>query len=388
VGECWYYFLVDTWWLIFYLCFTQFCAQTQRSGQLSKACSIDMAPSFNLFNQSFDSFGDGHYFTVEGSLTNADSFGLGRTDSVGAEAAAQLLRKDSSTNFSTQFLNPSSSGAFTLGYSPVNSFGNASASPPRRNGEGILVVGGPDARASSPTEVLGMYTSGAAGANNSGSGKNSSNSNARPLEDSHLRMSVGSFGGHSMQSGVGGGGYNRSPYQHHHEASPPPPNYYSSLPPPPHEGSMVDSRLPLFYVLLRKYRRAFQDFTFLLPGVRAALLEDESNRDAGDKAAAAAEHKSGGGSSKGPAWDLSVCLVNPFNVFCRVFRHFSHILIHFDFSTDYVSAWSSPLLWSTRNVRRTISRRYESSASTDRIVRLCLWWKPAQGTIHVDQDRC
>ena len=298
-----------------------------------------MAPSFNLFNQSFDSFGDGHYFTVEGSLTNADSFGLGRTDSVGAEAAAQLLRKNSSTNFSTQFLAPSSSGAFTLGYSPVNSFGNASASPPRRNGEGILVVGGPGARSSSPTEVLGMYTTGAAAANNnnSSSGKNNSNNNnnnARPLEDSHLRMSVGSFGGQSMQSGAGGGGggYNRSPYPHHHEVLPlpPPPSYYSSsrlgLPPPLHESSMMDSRVPLFYVLLRKYRRAFQDCTFLLPGVRSALLEDESASDSDDKAAAKAETtEHSAGSAKGPAWDPSVCWPLSDSLcpkFCCSFCHF------------------------------------------------------------------
>ena len=232
--------------------------QTQRSGQLSKTGSIDIAPSFNLFNQSFDSFGDGHYFNVEGSL-QADSFGLGRTDSVGAEAAAQILQKDS--NFSTQFLAPSGSGALTIGYSPVNSFGNASApQQPRSSGSGnMMVVGGPDARSSSPTEVLGMY-SGSSGAVRG------------QLDDSHLRMSVGSFGGHSM-SGYRTGGV--GPY----DASPH--NYYSRS---PHDG--MDSRMPLFYVLLRKHRNAFTGCTFLLPGVKLALQEDAEEQENADSSGA------------------------------------------------------------------------------------------------------
>jgi len=239
-----------------------------------------MAPSFNLFNQSFDSFGDGHYFNVEGSLTNNDSFGLGRTDSIGAEAAAQILRKNSSTNFSSQFLAPSGSGALTLGYSPVNSFGNASTAqqpPPQQrsggNGSHMMVVGGPDARASSPTEVLGMYTNA-----------------VHPLDDSHLRMSVGSFGGQSMAPQ----GYNRSPYD-----PSPPPNYYSRGPPP--EG--VDSRMPLFYVLLRKYRHAFQECTFLLPGVKSALQEDSD------------EQGESGSGEDGPAKVRFSCMV-----VCRKYR--------------------------------------------------------------------
>jgi len=250
--------------------------QTQRSGQLSKSGSIDMAPSFNLFNQSFDSFGDGHYFNVEGSL-HADSFGLGRTDSAGAEAGAQILRKNSSTNFSSQFLAPSGSGALTIGYSPVNSFGNASTAQQQqqqqqRNGNNstMMVVGGPDGRSASPSEVLGMYAG-----------------NARPLDDSHLRMSVGSFGGHSMSGYMRGSSYEASP------------NYFNRSP----EG--FDSRMPLFYVLLRKYRHAFKDCTFLLPGVKSALQEDAMEQDGADPSGADAVDSA----AKVAKWDPSVRIV-------------------------------------------------------------------------------
>lgn len=65
-----------------------------------------MAPSFNLFNQSFDSFAnDGHL-----SL-NADSFGFGRTES--AVAMDGILRQSN-----------------TFAYSPVHSFDAAAAAAP------------------------------------------------------------------------------------------------------------------------------------------------------------------------------------------------------------------------------------------------------------------
>lgn len=232
----------------YFLCPDSLHLQPQRSGDGSRADgTIDIAPSFNLFNQSFDSFGDAHYFNVDSTL-QADSFGLGRTQSVGNDATTQqVLRKNSSGgNFSTQLLAHTGSGALTIGYSPVNSFGNASAAAPRR-GSNMYIVGGHDARSSSPTQVLGMYPSYSGGA-------------GRPLDDSHMRMSVGSFGGHSMSD------YNRG----YGDPSASPSNYYMG----PIRSLESTDRTPLFYMLLRKFRAAFKDCTFLLPGVKAALLEN------------------------------------------------------------------------------------------------------------------
>ena len=152
--------------------------QENRSPEDSKSNSIETAPSFSLFNQSFDSFGDGNYFNVDSTLHN-DSFGMGRIASVDPESATQILHT-SSGNFSQQILT-ANSGALTLGYSPVNSFGNVSAAqgPSRRSGTTMVVGGGADP-STSPSQAL-VYRS-------------YSNGGARPLDDSHLRMSVGSFG--------------------------------------------------------------------------------------------------------------------------------------------------------------------------------------------------
>lgn len=217
---------------------------------------IDTAPSFNLFDRSFDSFGDANYFNVDSTLQADDSFGLGQTESVGNDVATpEVLRKNSST-FSTQFLAHSGSGALTIGYSPVNSFGNASAAASRRGSNNMMVVGGHDARSSSPTQVLGMYRSYSGGT-------------VRPLDDSHMRMSVGSFGGQSMS------GYNRS----YVDPAASPSSYYMG---PIRSHESVD-RLPPFYALLRKFRAAFRDCSFLLPGVKSALLEHAmSDRNDGD----------------------------------------------------------------------------------------------------------
>jgi hypothetical protein len=230
--------------------------QRQRSGEgIRPDGSIDIAPSFPfLLNQSFDSFGDS--FNVESTLQN-DSFGFGRADSSGNDGT--LLRKNSSGggvgNFSTPFLAPSGSGgALTIGYSPVNSFGNASSTP-RNN---IMIVGGQDPRSASPTEGL-VFRSYSAGTSNT----------TRPLDDSHFRMSVGSFGGQSMSMA-----YNRTAY-----ADPTSPNGYYPAPIRSIEAS--SDRLPHFYILLRKYRAAFRDCTFLLPGVKAISADgvDGENGD-------------------------------------------------------------------------------------------------------------
>jgi hypothetical protein len=216
------------------------------------------------------------------SALHADSFGLGPTDSVGNEAAAQVLRNNSSVgNFSASFLAQTGSGALTIGYSPVNSFGNAS--PPATRGSSIMTVGGLDARSTSPTQVLGMYPSYSGGGGHGAS---------RPLDDSHLRMSVGSFGGHSMA------GYNRS-YSENPSA---PPTYYMGGPHPSH-----DDRMPPFYVALRTLKDAFNDCIFLLPGLKAAIVEDSAHGETEGESVA----KSDEAAQQRPDWERSVstCLV-------------------------------------------------------------------------------
>lgn len=252
--------------------------------------SIDIAPSFNPFNLSFDSFGDVHCFGVDSTL-QADSFILGRADSVGNDVTPQqVLRKNSSGgNFSTQFLAHSGSGAITIGYSPMNSFGNASSSA--RRGGNTLVVGGHDPRSASPTQVLGMYQSYSGGAT------------GRPLDDSHMRMSVGSFGGQSMS------GYNRS-YGGVGDPSASPSNYYSMGQIRSHESP---DRIPTFYMLLGKFRDAFTDCTFLLPGVQSALSKSSiSDRNDEDAPNSQGEESL----AKASKWEHSVSTVLPVKQRC------------------------------------------------------------------------
>lgn len=210
---------------------------------------------------------------------------MGRTASVDPDSAAQILRSTSNGNISQQLLAATGSGALTIGYSPVNSFGNLSASGPRRSGN-MMVVGGPDPRASSPTaQVLGMYRSYSGGGPRSG-----------PLDDSHLRMSVGSFGAPSMA-------FSRS-----YGEPGPSPNYYYGGPGRPHEGS---DKNPPFYSFLKRYRAAFKNCTFLLPGLKAALLETplpESGEQSRPNPTS-----SDSGPMNGPAWDpvVSACWLRP-----------------------------------------------------------------------------
>ena len=228
--------------------------------------SIEAAPSFSLFNQSFDSFGDGHYFNVDSSLHN-DSFGIARVASVDQDATAQILQSTSAGNFSQQLL-ASGSGALTLpGYSPVNSFGNVSASVPRRTGSMMVVGGGSDNRASSPTQVLNVYRSYSSGGPRSG-----------PLDDSHLRMSVGSFGTPSMA-------YSKSYGEVPPTASP---GFYSGAA-PPQDGPGS----PPFYVFLRKHKNAFKDCLFLLPCLKDALQESslDTEIDEGERSSSARHSK-------------------------------------------------------------------------------------------------
>lgn len=154
--------------------------------------------------------------------------------------AVQLLHKTSSVGNASQLL-ASGSGALTIGYSPVNSFGNASTSITSRRGD--MVLGGSDGRSASPSQVLNIYRSSSGG---------------RPdmLEDAHMRMSVGSFGaGPTLSYGGPRASFGDGP----------PTSYYGMR--------VGDERGPHFYVLLRKFKSAFKECTFLLPGLKSALLE-------------------------------------------------------------------------------------------------------------------
>lgn len=105
-----------------------------------KPGSIEMAPSFNLFNQSFDSFGD--TFNVVGNLEaslQSASFGGGPSASgdFGGGNCAQPLQRTLSGNYTHQLLGSSGSGALTFGMSPVNSFGNGPQAP---NPQGVVAT--------------------------------------------------------------------------------------------------------------------------------------------------------------------------------------------------------------------------------------------------------
>ena len=234
-----------------------------------------MAPSFSLFNQSFDSFGDtAQYFNVGGPLDAAlqsTSFGAGPIGSTDNDKGDQLQlhRSMSGGNYSQQLLGGSGSGALTFGMSPNNSFGNGPSSIRTSN---ITLLGGQDGRSASPTQVLGMYRSYSGGA--------SPRSKGGPLDDSHLRMSGGgSFGAPSI-----GNSYTRS----FGAEGPPPPGHFrnNSMGPGPLEPT---DGPPHFYIFLKKYKGAFKELTFLLPGLKAALLETpetvktESNLDDASK---------------------------------------------------------------------------------------------------------
>lgn len=218
-----------------------------------------MNPSFTLFNQSFDSFGE-NYFSVDATMQAADSFGMSRTGSTvlpPPEEPASTLQPNLSNgpglqvnlSGSNTLLGPSASGHLTIGYSPVNSFGNPTASPKRGNAS-MMVLGGPGHRSSSPTQVLGMYRS-------------YSGNSGRPLpptmEDPHMRMPPSNYGGPGPMP----------PYGR------PPPQPYGADPPYARPPPMPESagNMPPFYVFLRRCRGAFTGCSFLLPGLKAALLE-------------------------------------------------------------------------------------------------------------------
>jgi len=203
--------------------------------------SIDMAPSFSLFNQSFDSIGDtANFFNVGGPLDSAlqsNSFGapIG-----GDEKGTELQLSSSNGNFSQQILGGSSSGGnLTFGMSPNNSFGVGASS--LRSGN-MMVLGGQDQRSSSPSQVLDMYRS-------YSGGEPSPSSKGGALEDSHHRSP-----GQNRTQGFGDA----------------PNGQYRSNSLGPQEN--LDGS-PTFYNFLRKHKEAFKECSFLMPGLKSALLE-------------------------------------------------------------------------------------------------------------------
>jgi hypothetical protein len=128
----------------------------------------------------------------------------------------------------------------------------------------MMVLGGHDHRSASPTQVLGMYHSYSGGGSH---GMLRPNNSMGPLEDSHLRLSASSFGAapslsHNYTRSFGAENsimsYNG---RHSHESG---------------DGGQ------LFYIFLRKHRAAFKECTFLLPGLKAALLESPLCGKSGD----------------------------------------------------------------------------------------------------------
>lgn len=215
-----------------------------------------MAPSFTLFNQSFDSIGDtANFFSVSGPLDStlqSTSFGaaLAASDTLtGTEDKGTDLQLSASNgNFSQQLLGGSSSGgALTFGMSPNNSFGNG---PSSARGGNMMVLGGQDNRSSSPTQVLDMYRS--------YSGGGGPSPRTSKTDESHLRMS-GSMGGQSLPNS-----YTKS----FNEA---PKGQYRA----PGMGGHPESNdgNPGFYVYLKRHKGAFKECSFLLPGLKAALLQ-------------------------------------------------------------------------------------------------------------------
>ncbi len=214
---------------------------------------MEIAPSFTLFNQSFDSLGDSaQYFNV-GPLDSAlqsTSFGAGPSASIDNEGGGQMLNRNmSGGSYPQQLLAGSGSGGLTFGMSPVNSFGNGAPPSSQRRGGNMMVLGGHDARSASPTQVLGMYRSYSGGVPYLSS---------RPTEDGHMRSTGESFGGASINhSYTRSFGVESSPIQYRGQSA----------------GPLVSEGVSAFYSLLRKHRGAFKECMFLLPGLKAALLE-------------------------------------------------------------------------------------------------------------------
>ena len=214
---------------------------------------MEIAPSFTLFNQSFDSLGDSaQYFNVGpiDSALQSTSFGAAPSASIDNDGGGQLIHRNMSGGiYPHQLLAASGSGGLTFAMSPVNSFGNGVPSGSQRRSGNMMVLGGHDTRAASPTQVLGMYPS------HSGSMPYLS---SRPSDEGHGRSIGGSFGGTSINpSFTRSFGVESSPIPYKGQSG----------------GPVTTDNLSSFQVFLRKNRAAFKECTFLIPALKAALLE-------------------------------------------------------------------------------------------------------------------
>jgi len=255
--------------------------------------SLDMAPSFSLFNQSFDSLGDtAQFFNVGGALDTAmlnssTSFELKTSGSRSPSAADHGLQLTSSNG--TFKLNASMSG---FGMSPTNSFGNGptasfSTNTPGGGGGSVTILGGNSelGRSSSPSQVLDMYKSAgsieeadlrlSASLGSPMIGASASYSSSRPF-------ATGMEGGPPQPTLSGGDFKPSGSSSRRSHLSPRPQRHYSgqhssssqyrpqrtpSFGPPNKDGS------PRFYSFLRRNRGAFLDLTFLLPELKTAVNE-------------------------------------------------------------------------------------------------------------------
>jgi hypothetical protein len=253
-------------------------------GPPQQTSSLDMAPSFSLFNQSFDSLGDaGGFFNVSSTLGSAlESTSFGGAGSLDDKVLTDLQLTASNGTFKLGA--SSSGGALTFGMSPTNSFGNGPTSASRSSN--IFLLGGQDNRASSPSQVLDIYRT-----------TSVSSPRAKKYDDDvgtgNLRLSGSllaspSLGNYSMRGSFGADVPMMPQHQGYH---PPPPLHHLSL---YHRSSPYHHRpcrstapapdgAPGFYVFLRKHREAFREITFLLPGLKSYVTKGHNHSNCKDE---------------------------------------------------------------------------------------------------------
>lgn len=250
-------------------------SQPQRSPR-GHGATIEMVPSFSLFNQSFDSLGEGvNYLGVGMPLEGPfQSHSFGPTGSGDNDNPVHLLpspiHRDPSFgagqgSFNAQVLGGSSSGGnLTFGMSPDNSFGNGPASGPHRRPGDMFLGGTDDGRAQSPMEVLGMYPSPSysGGYGNQPFLQAPFRSRSGPISEGPVRGE--SFGPLMSQT------YTR-PFD---PGLPPrmPLRVFPGMGPKMGSQDFKNGALA-FYPFLRRNRAAFIKCSFLLPGLKAAMLE-------------------------------------------------------------------------------------------------------------------
>jgi hypothetical protein len=233
--------------------------------------SLDMAPSFSLFNQSFDSLGDtANFFNVGGPLDAAlQSTSFGGTASLLEDRSGLGIGELQLTASNGTFkLNASGSGgALTFGMSPTNSSGNGPTSSFSTRGGNITLLGN-DHRAASPSQIMELGF-------RSGAGSPRSKPSAS-MDDGNLRLSASMGSPIYSRPYVGDGGQSSHGHYQHSSSLHPFGHPYQSAPYPTHRpfrGSTAPAPdgAPHFYVFLRRHVDAFREVTFLLPGLKNVM---------------------------------------------------------------------------------------------------------------------